>query len=91
MKLLQRLNWDELDISEKLGYIWTLAFAILVISVAATIIIPIYLNPEDDDWDDEDWEDDEDSSRSQIIEYRLAVAPTPEFDAGLKGRVTFIG
>ena len=68
MKFFRR-HWADLDQSEKLGYLWLLSFVILVVSVAATIIIPIYLNPEEDDWEEYD---DEESMRRPPVEHRLA-------------------
>ena len=69
-------KWDELDLSEKLGYYWVGIFAVLVIATAVAIFVPIvedwieeaeYTMSEeaegdgyDDDDDDDDDEDDED-------------------------------
>ncbi len=39
-----REHWRDLELSKKLGYVWTVLFAILVLGTAGTLIIPAVLN-----------------------------------------------
>jgi len=61
-----------MELSDKLGYLWALAFLILVITVAGAILVPIYMEPSEDEW--EDMGDEEDTLRNAHYEYVIAAA-----------------
>jgi hypothetical protein len=35
-------SWSELDLPEKMGYIWVVGFAIVIIATATVILVPKY-------------------------------------------------
>jgi len=39
---VKKRTWMELDTAEKLGYVWTLLYALLIIGTASAIIYPAY-------------------------------------------------
>ena len=71
----KRRSWDEMELRDKLGYIWVISFGIMAVATAAVILVPTVL-----DWLEEyGGEEEEDAMlRRPAIEYRLAVRPEVE-------------
>jgi len=61
-----------MELSDKLGYLWALSFLILVLTVAAAILVPIYLEPGEDEW--EDMGEEEEGLLNSRYEYVVAAA-----------------
>lgn len=79
-----RQRFGEMELSNRLGYLWLLCFFILVLSVASAILIPIFKEKAQEE-EAAPVEEEENSLRGQMIEHRLAAAPVVPFGE-LSGR-----
>ncbi|TAL17726.1 hypothetical protein EPN96_04175 [bacterium] len=75
-----RQRFGEMELSNRLGYLWLLCFFILVLSVASAILIPILREKAQEGEEAAPAEEEENSLRRQVIEHRLAAAPVVPFE-----------
>jgi hypothetical protein len=76
MAMITRLRqrFGEMELSNRLGYLWLLCFFLLVLAVASGILIPI-LKEKAQEEAPAPAEEEENSLRRQVFEHRLAARP----------------